>query len=154
VTDHIIIQLYLQGIMSNNNIAGIDIYAPATFHFKDRSKPIEFNPKSIEGRRLNELHNYFSIAIKQHTLFELRGALLLGAKLRVLAGFRERNLAIASNCDVLYALSFSELHQPIPGTGTAQTWTMAQSNKKKKVECIHIGLKKLEEYVVRPSSIS
>lgn len=80
-----------------------------------------FDSSTTDGKLLNEHHTNKSRK-------ELVECIAAGAEVTIHNGILARNVEIINNCDMLIAASFSP-NEPLPGTGTAWTWQIADPNK-------------------------
>lgn len=118
VSDHIAVQLYLEGYAPN-----LSLHLPADWlghGFKEAkgSGNASYDP----GRTSNYYHGLFSREIETDTLAEIQAAIEKGATVKSRAGgFKARNTDIAKEADVMLAFTFGQGAALKPG-GTKDTW--------------------------------
>eukprot|EP00735_Rhodelphis_limneticus_P008881 TRINITY_DN2350_c0_g1::TRINITY_DN2350_c0_g1_i1::g.20848::m.20848 TRINITY_DN2350_c0_g1::TRINITY_DN2350_c0_g1_i1::g.20848 ORF type:complete len:250 (-),score=11.29,sp/Q5UP22/YR261_MIMIV/30.50/7e-19 TRINITY_DN2350_c0_g1_i1:232-981(-) len=155
-SDHVAVQIFL-----DNHAASLTLHLPTKWvqgssssathtpspSFSDNgSHDWRVNP----GRMSNQYHRKFSDAIRRNSLLEIHRAIEKGAKhIDSYKGFHARNDAVAKNCDLLIAFSWSIESKPADG-GTSYTWNKCPLPKEKK---FHISLYDLITPISQKSAI-
>ena len=114
LVDHISVLLFLR---HRQQFPQLRLYLPARID----PKTGYFDKSTIDGKLLNDHHT-------DKSRRELVECIAAGAEIIMCNGIVARNIEIVNNCDMLVAASFSP-DEPLPGTGTAWTWQIADPDK-------------------------
>lgn len=138
VSDHIAVELFLQGLKNGNPFGGLELHLPAVFM---NSKFIEMGSGRFDaGRVSNHFHRIFStrlFADGNHTRRQLQLAKDRGAVVKTYSGFKVRNLQVGK-ADALLAFTWGEGGTPADG-GTAHTWGHSIALKKHHVSLTELA---------------
>jgi hypothetical protein len=122
--DHVAIHMYKKYPNSQ-----LRLHLPASF---DTSRKEYINIKGTCGPLSNFLHNRFSEISQLHSLVELADAILDTDRVKTkyyADGFYARNVAIATSCNTLIAITLSKSKdEPPPTGGTRMTWNRAKTS--------------------------
>jgi hypothetical protein len=99
VADHLAVRAFLEG-----KVSGLTLYLPARFENGAfiPNPSVQFNP----GMTSNKYHRAFSQACGIDSLAEIEEAMRRGAVVKVVEGFKKRNLEVAAHCSFMVALTF------------------------------------------------
>ena len=141
-SDHVAVELWIQGKRKKPSFCSLTLYAPAPFIFH-KSRPrflVKQQQHSMEnpGKSANNYHLQFSRKIGRSSHQEIQLAVELGAKIEVGNGFQARNSMIANNADAIIAFTWGKSFPP--EGGTRDTWNKHRGKNK-----IHVSLQALSK---------